>query len=154
MTRVRTVSQRQAALARAWDALGGADHRVRLGSVGIGWRKAHAADSGRLLVANGLLGLTWPFASMHQRQVLAARAATLADTAHLVLATVGSLLMIAPMAFAAAAFGMRFRLYSIATIVILLAFGVMTSLDAPMPWCARAAILTCSADLAVAGDPA
>jgi accessory gene regulator protein AgrB len=87
--------------------------------------------AGGLLVAYGLLGLMWPFASMHQRQVLAAGGATFADTAHLVLVTVGSLLMFAAMAFAAAAFGMRFRLYSIATIVILLAFGVLTSLDAP-----------------------
>ena len=38
--------------------------------------------------------------------------------------------MFAAMAFAAAAVGMRFRLHSIATIVILLAFGVLTSLDA------------------------
>jgi hypothetical protein len=33
--------------------------------------------------------------------------------------------------FAAAAFGRRFRIYSIATLVILLAFGVLTSMDSP-----------------------
>jgi hypothetical protein len=35
------------------------------------------------------------------------------------------------MGFAAAAFGKRFRSYSIATMVLLVAFGVLTSVDAP-----------------------
>ena len=94
-----------------------------------------------LLLAYGLLGLAWPFASMHQRQVLADGGGTLADTGHLVLAGVTVALMFAAMAFGAAAFGMRFRLYSIATIVILLAFGALTSSNGsrlasnlPTPW--------------------
>jgi Protein of unknown function (DUF998) len=97
--------------------------------------------AGAILVAYGLLGLAWPFASMHQREVLAAGGATLADTAHLVLVSVGGVLVFAAMAFAAAAFGMRFRLYSLATIVIVGAFAVLTSMDAarvqanlPTPW--------------------
>jgi hypothetical protein len=96
---------------------------------------------GGLLLAYGLLGLAWPFASMHQRQVLAAGGGTLADTGHLVLAGVTVALMFAAMAFGAAAFGTRFRIYSIATIVILLAFGALTSSNAsrvaanlPTPW--------------------
>jgi hypothetical protein len=86
---------------------------------------------GGLMIAYGLLGLLWPFASMHQRAVLAAGGETLADTAHLVLAMVTVALMFAAMVFGAAAFGLWFRLYSIATIVILLAFGVLTTSDAP-----------------------
>jgi hypothetical protein len=86
---------------------------------------------GGLMIAYGLLGLLWPFASMHQRAVLAAGRETLADTAHLVLAMVTVALMFAAMAFGAAAFGLWFRLYSIATTVILLAFGVLTTSDAP-----------------------
>jgi hypothetical protein len=35
------------------------------------------------------------------------------------------------MAFGAAAFSKRFRFYSIATILILLVFGILTGLDAP-----------------------
>jgi hypothetical protein len=96
---------------------------------------------GGLMIAYGLLGLLWPFASMHQRAVLAAGGETLADTAHLVLAMVTVALMFAAMVFGAAAFGLWFRLYSIATIVILLAFGVLTTSDAarvaanlPTPW--------------------
>ena len=97
--------------------------------------------AGGLLFVYGLLGLAWPFAAMHQRQVLAAGGETLADTAHLILAMVTVALMFAAMAFGAAAFGMWFRVYSITTIVILLAFGALTTSNAsrvaanlPTPW--------------------
>ena len=50
---------------------------------------------------------------------------------HIVLAMVTVLLMLLAMGFGAAAFGRRFRLYSIATMVILVAFGALTVLDAP-----------------------
>jgi 4-hydroxybenzoate polyprenyltransferase len=50
--------------------------------------------------------------------VLAAGGGTLADTGHLVLSVVTIVLMFAAMAFGAAAFGLRFHLYTIATIVI------------------------------------
>ena len=52
--------------------------------------------AGGLLLAYGLLGVAWPFAAMHQRQVLAAGGETLADTAHLVLAGVTVALMLRP----------------------------------------------------------
>jgi hypothetical protein len=87
--------------------------------------------TGGLLLGYGLLGLAWPFASMHQRHVLAAGGGTLADTGHLILAMVTVVLMFGAMAFGAAAFGMWFRLYSIATIAILLVFGALTTSDAP-----------------------
>jgi Protein of unknown function (DUF998) len=97
--------------------------------------------AGGLLLAYALLGVAWPFASMHRREVLAAGGATLADTGHLVLAAVTVALMLAAMVFGAAAFGLRFRLYSIATIAILLTFGALTSSDKsrveanlPTPW--------------------
>ena len=93
------------------------------------------------MFAYGLLGLAWPFAAMHQRQVLAAGGDTVADTAHLILAGVTVALISAARAFGAAAFGMWFRIYSIATIVILLAFGALTTANAsrvaanlPTPW--------------------
>ena len=86
---------------------------------------------GSLLVAYGLLGVAWPFAAMHQREVLAAGGGTLADTGHLVLGGITVGLMFAAMAFGAAAFGMWFRIYSIATILVLLAFGALTAADAP-----------------------
>ncbi len=86
---------------------------------------------GGLLVAYGSLGLLWPLAPMHQREVLAAGGGTLSDTMHIVLASTTVLLMFVAMGFAARAFGRRFRLYSIASIVVLVAFGALTFGDAP-----------------------
>ena len=63
-----------------------------------------------LLFAYGLLGVAWPFASLHQRELLAAGGGTLADTGHLVLSMVTVVLMFAAMAFGAAAFGLQFHL--------------------------------------------
>ena len=56
---------------------------------------------GGLLVAYGSLGLLWPFAPMHQREVLAAGGGTLSDTMHLVLASATVLLMFVAMGIAA-----------------------------------------------------
>ena len=86
---------------------------------------------GGLMLALASLGLLWPFAPMHQREVLAAGGGTRADTLHQVLAAVTVLLMFLAIGSGAAAFGRRFRLYSIATIVVLLVFGGMTFLEAP-----------------------
>ena len=86
---------------------------------------------GGLIAAYGALGLVWPFAPMHLREALAAGGSTLSDTMHIVLASVTVLLMLLAIGFGAAAFGKRFRLYSVATLVILVAFGALTFLDAP-----------------------
>lgn len=86
---------------------------------------------GGLMLAHASLGLLWPFAAMHQREVLAAGGGTPSDTLHLVLAGVTVFLMFLAIGFGAAAFGKRFRLYSIASIVVLLAFGALTFLQAP-----------------------
>ena len=56
---------------------------------------------------------------------------TLTDTLHIVWSAAWVTFMLAAIAFAAAGLGKRFRLYSIATLAILLAFGVLTGLDAP-----------------------
>ena len=86
---------------------------------------------GGLVIIYGALGLVWPFAPMHLREALAAGGGTLSDTMHIVLAGVTVILMLLAMAFGAAAFGSRFRLYSIASLVILMVFGALTFLDAP-----------------------
>lgn len=87
---------------------------------------------GGAILASGALGVVgWPFAPMHLREVLASGGATLSDTMHIVLGGVTVLLMLLAIGFGAAAFGRRFRLYSIASLVILLAFGILTFLDAP-----------------------
>ncbi|HEY6060191.1 MAG TPA: DUF998 domain-containing protein [Gemmatimonadales bacterium] len=84
---------------------------------------------GGLLVACGVLGLFWP--PMHLREVLAAGGGTLSDTLHIVWTAASNLLTLLAMGFAAAAFETRFRTYSVATMVLMIAFGAMTSVDAP-----------------------
>ena len=86
---------------------------------------------GGLTLAFGSLGLLWPFAPMHQREVLAAGGGTLGDTMHVALGGVTVLLMFLTIGFGAAAFGRRFRLYSIVSGMVLLAFGILTFLEAP-----------------------
>jgi len=84
---------------------------------------------GILFIVNGIIGLFWP--PMHQRHVLAAGGGTLTDTMHIIFSFVTVFLFMLEMGFGAAAFGKRFRLYSIATMVIALAFGILTGLDSP-----------------------
>jgi hypothetical protein len=99
------------------------------------WRSAGRIRAlrivGGLIVAYGALGLVWPFAPMHLREALAAGGSTLSDTMHIVLGSVTVLLMLLAIGVGAAAFGKRFRLYSFASLVILVAFGALTFLDAP-----------------------
>jgi hypothetical protein len=56
---------------------------------------------------------------------------TVTDTLHIVFAIVTVLIFVLEIGFGATAFGKRFRLYSIGTIVILFVFGVLAGLDGP-----------------------
>ncbi|MEX1238100.1 MAG: DUF998 domain-containing protein [Cyclobacteriaceae bacterium] len=87
--------------------------------------------AGGLLIAYGALGFLWPLAPMHLRETLAEGGGTFSDTMHLALGAVTVVLYLLALGFAAGAFGKRFRLFSIATFVIVLVFGVLTFLDAP-----------------------
>jgi hypothetical protein len=87
--------------------------------------------AGNLLFIYGIVGLGWVFAPMHRREVIAAGGGNLSDTMHLVMGAVSNLFMMASMGFAAAAFGMRFRVYTIVTILTLLTFGILTGMSAP-----------------------
>lgn len=100
----------------------------------FGWGVRRSAEKNRplrvaggLIVAYGLTGLVWPFAPMHLR----GSEFTLTDAMHIVLSMATLLLMLLAIGFGAAAFGKRFRLYSIATVVIFVVFGTLTGLDAP-----------------------
>lgn len=84
---------------------------------------------GGLLFINGIISLFWP--PMHQREVLAAGGGTLTDTLHIAFSIVTVLLFMLSIGFGAASLGKRFRYYSIATMLILIAFGILTALDAP-----------------------
>ena len=120
---------------RLWMGLG-AIYTLLIAAFGWGiWqfapRNRGMQIAGGLILAYASLGLLWPFAPMHQREVLAGGGATLSDTMHVVLGAVTVVLMFGAIGFAATALGRRFRLYSIASIVVLLAFGGLTFLDAP-----------------------
>ncbi len=87
------------------------------------------------MVVDGVISLYWP--PMHLRGA----EFTLTDTMHIVWAVVTVLLMMLAIGFGAVAFGKWFCLYSIATMVILVVFGVLTGMDGlriaanlPTPW--------------------
>lgn len=119
-------------------------YTLLVAAFGVGvWQSAHHNRPlrvlGVLLVANGVIGLGW--LPMHQRAVLAAGGSTLTDTMHIVWAIITTVLMLSAIGFGAAAFGRRFRVYSIATLVVLAVFGTLTFLGAsgvsanvPTPW--------------------
>jgi uncharacterized protein DUF998 len=114
----------------------GAFYTVLVTAFGWGvWKSAARIRAlrmvGALIVAYGALGLLWPFAPMHSRDVLAAGGSTLSDTMHIVLASMTVLLMLLAIGFGAAAFGNGYRIYSISSLVILVTFGTLTFLDAP-----------------------
>ena len=103
---------------------------------GFGWGVWRAAGHNRalrvvggLIIVAAVLSVFWP--PMHQREVLAAGGGTLTDSLHLVWTGINGMLTLLAIGFGAAAFGKRFRLYSVATIVLLVAAGAMTSFDVP-----------------------
>lgn len=104
--------------------------------VAFGWGVWRSAGSNRALkivggaiIVAGILGLFWP--PMHPREVLAAGGGTLTDTLHIAWTMMNGVLTLLAIGFGAAAFGPRFRLFSVATIVVLVAAGLMTAMDAP-----------------------
>ncbi len=78
-----------------------------------------------VIIVDAVFGAFWP--PMHQRQVIAAGGGTMTDTLHLVWAFVHLALMIVMMGFGAAALGKWFRIYTIATFIVFIVFGLLTS---------------------------
>jgi hypothetical protein len=102
-------------------------------------RKRPLRVAGAAILVSALLGLVWP--PMHLRPVLAAGGGTLTDTLHLVWTGIWGVLALITMSFGAAALGKRFRVFTAVTVSLLLAFGALTSvqaprvsLDLPTPW--------------------
>ena len=110
---------------------------------GVGvWQSAGPTRALRI-AAVGLIGkeveglVVQLFFPMHQRGFTG----TANDPLHGVLTYVGVAFFLTAIAFAATAFGKRFRLYSIATLLVCIAFGTLTGLDVhrmvgnqPTPW--------------------
>jgi hypothetical protein len=80
---------------------------------------------GSLIIADCIFNFYWP--PMHMR----GHETSLTDTLHIVWASVTVLFMITMMGFGAAAFGKRFRIYTIVSIVLHSVFGMLTFLQAP-----------------------
>jgi hypothetical protein len=81
-----------------------------------------------LLIGKEVLGFAGTlFAPMHLRGV----EGTVTDTMHAIITGVGVLLLLLTVGFGARAFGKRFRLYSIGTILIFFVFGTLSGLDGP-----------------------
>lgn len=84
--------------------------------------------TGALLVAYGAVGPLWlPFPMTAREDIRPAAAMALTDAMHITLGAVDALLYLAILGFGAAAFGRRFRLYSILTIAVVLGFGAWTN---------------------------
>jgi len=98
---------------------------------GSAGRKRALCVVGGLLVAYGVVGLAGPFSPIHLREALAAGEGTLTDTVHGIITMVLVLFMLLAIGFGAAAFGRWFRLYSIATILMLVVGGILAGLDQP-----------------------
>jgi hypothetical membrane protein len=100
---------------------------------GVGvWRSAEGRRRLRvvagLLVGLGILALTvGQFVPMRPRGTEQG----LTGALHLVEGAVAVLMLVAAMGFAATAFGDGFRLYTVATIALMLAFGAWSGIEAP-----------------------
>lgn len=81
--------------------------------------------AGVMLIVQSIAGNFWP--PMHLR----GSAPTLTDALHVAFAMAWLLLMLLAMAFAAAALGKRFRLYTLATLAIFILFGTLSGIDGP-----------------------
>jgi hypothetical protein len=115
------------------------------GAVGIWLSAGEKVELKIIAVLVGIVGamgfVAWPFAAMHQREVLAAGGGTTSDTLHLALGGVNSIIFIVMLALGARALGGRFRMYTLGFIVVFLVFGLLMAMetpdvgdDQPTPW--------------------
>ena len=102
--------------------------------IAFGWGVREAAGqkrvlriAGVLLIGLGVVDLVAPFFPMHLRGA----EKSLTDTMHIILTVVTVLLILLIIGFGAVAEGNRFRVYSIATIVILIVCGAWAFWDGP-----------------------
>jgi hypothetical protein len=104
-------------------------------------RKRALRLTGALLVGLGASDLSAPLFPMHRREALARGEGSRTDTMHIVLTGVNSLLILLAIGCGSTAFEKRFRLYSVATILVLVVTGGLTATQAsrleanlPTPW--------------------
>lgn len=98
-----------------------------VGVWGVAGQKRALRIAGGLLIALGVVDLIAPFVPMHVR----GEVGTLTDLMHIVITGVTVFLILLIIGFGALADGKWFRVYSFATIVILIVFGVLAGMDGP-----------------------
>jgi hypothetical membrane protein len=122
-------------------------YTLLVGAFGVGvWASASRRRAGRitgaLLVGYALTGVVaGVFFPMDRREVLATGERTLHNAIHGPGTAVSSLFIVLAMVFGSTLLGRRFRYYSYATIITVVVFGVLTSLqigqmeaNQPTPW--------------------
>jgi hypothetical protein len=80
-----------------------------------------------VIILDAVFGSFWP--PMHQREVIAAGGGTLTDTLHIVWTIVHIALILLMIGFGAAAMGKSFHIYTAATMIVFLVFGILTSME-------------------------
>jgi hypothetical protein len=78
----------------------------------------------------GASDLPAPLFPMHRREALARGEGSRTDTMHVIVTSVNSVLILLAIGFGSTAFGKRFRLYSSATILVLVVTGGLTATQA------------------------
>lgn len=111
-------------------------YTVLMIAFGVGvWRSAIGGHALRLtggaLVAFGVTGVLWlPFPMSRREDIATSSAVSASDVGHLVLSGVTALLIVAMCLAGAAQFGRWFRVYSAATVSVVLLFsGVLTGIQ-------------------------
>jgi hypothetical protein len=117
-----------------------------LTAFGIGvWRSAGGSRALRVaaavIVAHAASAPLWLLAPMSRREVIAAGGGGLNDTLHLAMTALTIVLIVSYVGFGAAAFGWRFRIYSMLAVLAMLAAGTWTGVESaklpsgePTPW--------------------
>lgn len=113
-------------------------------SVGVVWsagRNRPLRVTGWALVVVGVVNTLAPLFPMHTREVLAAGGDTLTDTMHQIVTAANVIPFLVAMGVGAWAFGKGFRVYSLATLVLVIGFGILAASVAggigtnePTPW--------------------
>lgn len=78
-----------------------------------------------VIVIDAIFTAFWP--PMHQREVIAAGGGTITDTLHYVWAFIHLALVLLMIGFGTVVMGKKFRIYSIATVVVFIIFGILTT---------------------------
>ena len=81
--------------------------------------------TGGVLIAHGVVAISWLWFPMTSRQDMIRAGTASNDTGHLVLSTLTIVFILAELGFAAVAFGTRFQVYSAVTAVTVLVFGAL-----------------------------